>query len=212
LRIVAPLGFGRAHIAPLLATFAQAHPALRPDLYLSDTPWKASEGADVVIHIGEMRDSSWVAHLLARNERWVCASSKYLAKHGAPDHPRQLVEHACLSIQENEEDVTLWHYRRRTREAARRFESVRVTPLLRSNDGEVVRNWAVAGLGCVLRSQWDVAALVKQGRLVRILDDFEFEPAHLMALIPERRGGSARIEQFVRFLKHSFRGKSPWRD
>src|SRR5215475_8221787 len=56
LRVVAPLGFGRAHIAPLLAAFAQSHPSLRPELYLSDTPWKASDGADVVIHIGEMRD------------------------------------------------------------------------------------------------------------------------------------------------------------
>jgi DNA-binding transcriptional LysR family regulator len=212
LRIVAPFGFGRAHIAPLVAEFTQAHPSLRPELHLSDTPWKASDGADVVIHIGELRDSSWVAHLLARNERWICASPKYLAKHGTPDHPRQLIEHACLTIQENEEDVTLWHYRRRSREPkTRRFESVRITPILRSNDGEVVRNWAVTGLGCVLRSEWDVLALIRRGNLVRILEAFEFQPAHITALVPEKRDGSARVEQFVRYLKSHFSRKPPWR-
>ncbi len=209
LRIVAPLGFGRAHIAPLVARFAQGHPLLRPDLHLSDMPWKASDGADVVIHIGELRDSSWVAHLLARNERWVCASAKYLAAHGVPDHPRKLTAHACLTIRENEEDVTLWHYRRRSREP-KRYESVRIIPAFTSNDGEVVRGWAVSGLGCALRSQWDVAALIRNRSLVRILDTFEFQPAHVMALIPARRGGSARVEQFMRFLKTSF-SKAPWR-
>jgi DNA-binding transcriptional LysR family regulator len=106
--------------------------------------------------------------------------------------------------------VTLWHYRRRAREP-RRYESIRITPTLRSNDGEVVRGWAVAGLGCALRSQWDVAALVRNGSLVRILEGFEFQPAHVMALIPARRGGSARVEQFVRFLKGHFSRKAPWR-
>jgi DNA-binding transcriptional LysR family regulator len=212
LRIVAPFGFGRAYIAPIVAQFAQLHPAVLPELYLSDNPWKANDGADVVIHIGELHDSSWVAHLLARNERWVCAGPQYLKARGTPTHPRELLAHACLAVQENEEDVTLWHYRKRSRgEARKRSESVRISPALKSNDGEVVRSWAVAGLGCVLRSEWDAAPLIKRGDLVRLLHGWEFQPANVMALVPEKRGISARVNRFVQFLKKRFARRAPWK-
>lgn len=211
LRIVAPFGFGRAHIAPLVARFWALHPALRPELELSDNPWRASRGADVVIHIGELRDSSWVAHLLARNARWVCASPAYLNRAGVPAHPRELLQHTCLAVQENEEDVTLWHFRKHARDRGKASpaEAVRVTPALTSNDGEVVRSWAVAGLGCVLRSEWDAAPLIKRGNLRRILSAWDFEPADVVALVPARRGISARVDGFVQFLKQHFQ-KPPW--
>lgn len=212
LRIVAPFGFGRTHIAPVVARFRAMHPALQPELQLSENPRKASEDADVVIHIGELRDSSWVAHLLARNERWVCASPAYLKQAGVPTHPRQLLQHTCLSVQENEEDVTLWHFRKKTRDGkAVPAEAVRISPVLKSNDGEVVRNWAVAGLGCMLRSEWDAAPLVKRGDLQRILSGWEFEPANVVALVPARRGMSARVDGFMQFLKKQFARKPPWR-
>jgi DNA-binding transcriptional LysR family regulator len=212
LRIVAPFGFGRAYIAPIVARFSELHPTVLPELYLSDNPWKTSKGADVVIHIGELKDSSWVAHLLARNERWVCASPKYFSARGTPTHPRELLGHSCLTVQENEEDVTLWHFRKRSSSQTRnRSESVRISPMLRSNDGEVVRNWAVAGLGCVLRSEWDATPLIKQGNLQRVLNGWEFQPANVMALVPEKRGISARVDRFVQFLKKQFSRKVPWR-
>jgi DNA-binding transcriptional LysR family regulator len=212
IKIVAPFGFGRAYVAPIVARFSELHPAVLPELYLSDNPWKANDGADVVIHIGDLKNSSWVAHLLARNERWVCASAKYLSARGAPTHPRELLAHSCLTVQENEEDVTLWHFRKKSSgQTRRRSESVRISPLLKSNDGEVVRNWAVAGLGCVLRSEWDAAPLIQQGKLQRILQGWEFQPANAMALVPEKRGISARVDRFMQFLKKQFVRKAPWR-
>lgn len=213
LRIVAPFGFGRTHIAPVVARFRSKHPALQPELQLSENPWKAGEDADVVIHIGELRDSSWVVHLLARNERWVCASPDYLKQAGIPVHPRDLLQHTCLSVQENEEDVTLWHFRRKSRDRgkAASAEAVRISPALKSNDGEVVRNWALAGFGCMLRSEWDAAPLVKRGELQRILNGWEFEPANVVALVPARRGISARVDGFMQFLKKQFARKPPWR-
>ena len=142
LRVVAPFGFGRLHVAPLIARFALRHPAVRATLDLSERPWTDSGDADVVIHIGAVRDSTWVAHVLARNARWVCASPAYLRRRGTPLEPRDLLQHDCLCVRENNEDVTLWHHRRNGKAGA-----IRVTPTLTSNDGEVVRNWAVAGLG-----------------------------------------------------------------
>jgi len=213
LRIVAPFGFGRAFVAPIIAQFSREHPELHLDLALSENPWRATRDADVVIHIGELRDSSWVAHLIARNERWVCASPKYLAARGLPTDPRQLLQHACLSVQENEEDVSLWRYRKKSRGhgKAGKLQSIRIAPLLKSNDGEVVRNWATTGLGCVLRSEWDAAPAIKRGELKRILTAWEFEPANVMALVSARRGISTRVNRFIQYLKMQFSPKPPWR-
>lgn len=204
LRVVAPFGFGRLHIAPMIARFASRHPAVQVTLDLSERPWTDSGDADVVIHIGAVRDSTWVAHVLARNARWVCASPSYLRRRGVPSDPRDLLQHDCLCVRENNEDVTLWHHRRNGKAGA-----IRVTPTLTSNDGEVVRNWAVAGLGIVLRSQWDAAPFVKRGELRRVLASWDFDSADVLALVPARRGISARVSQFVDFLKGGFRRKAP---
>jgi DNA-binding transcriptional LysR family regulator len=210
LRVVAPFGFGRVHVAPVMAAFARDYPQVRATLDLSETPWSSAVEADVVVHIGAVRDSSWVAHLLARNARWACASPDYLRRRGTPAHPRELAHHACLCVRENEEDVTLWRYRSR-RARLGRAETLRVTPALTSNNGEVVREWAAAGLGIALRSEWDAAPYVKRGALKRILNGYDFEGADVLALVPARRGISARVTGFVERLKARFHPKPPWR-
>lgn len=199
LRITAPFGFGREHIAPAVARFAKAHPRVRPVLELLETPWPDKRDADVVVHIGAIRDSSWVAHLLARNVRWVCASPAYLKAQGVPAHPRELVSHATICIRENDENVSLWHYRKGSTRSA-----IRVSPTMVSNDGEVARTWAQAGLGVVLRSQWDVEHLVAQGKLVRLLADWQFDSADIVALVPSRRGNTLRVKACVEHLRAAF--------
>src|SRR3954462_14018281 len=210
LHVVSSFGFGRIHVAPLIARFADAYPSVRVTLDLSEKPWTESKTADVVIHIGTVRDSSWVAHLLARNARWLCASPSYLRRRGTPSHPRELAQHACLSVRENEEDVTLWRYKN-SHTSSRRSEALRISPALTSNNGEVVREWAVAGLGVGLRSEWDVAPSVKRGELRRLFIEYEFEGADILALVPTRRGVSARVSHFVESLKTRFQPKAPWR-
>jgi DNA-binding transcriptional LysR family regulator len=208
LRVVAPFGFGRIHVAPVIASFIRDYPQVRATLDLSEAPWNRNVEADVVIHIGTVRDSSWVAHLLARNARWVCASPSYLRRRGTPSHPRELAQHACLSVRENEEDVTLWRFKSGT--SSRRSETLRISPALTSNTGEVVREWAIAGLGLALRSEWDVAPSVKRGELRRLFGEYEFERADILALVPTRRGVSARVSHFVERLKTRFQPKPPW--
>jgi DNA-binding transcriptional LysR family regulator len=204
LRITAPFGFGREHIAPAVAGFVKTHPRVRPVLELLETPWPDKRDADVVIHIGMVRDSSWVAHLLARNVRWGCASPSYLKTHGVPTHPRELLSHATICIRENEEDVSLWHYRKGSVRSA-----VRVSPTMVSNDGQVARTWAQAGLGVVLRSQWDVEHLVAQGKLVRLFADCQFDSADIVALVPSRRGNTLRVKACVEHLQATF-SKPAW--
>jgi len=207
IRIAAPFGFGRVHIAPLLARFARENPGIRLQLDLLETPWPHSHAADVVIQIGTVRDSSWSARPLLANERWLCASPGYIAARGYPREPREILEHDCICIRENDDDVTLWRVRRRRSDAGREAgrkpsapTTLRVTPAFTTNDGSVARRWAEEGLGLVLRSQWDVADAVAAGKLVRLLSDWDFGRAPVIALVPTRKGRSLRIQALLSYL------------
>jgi len=198
LRLAAPFGYGRQRIAPLLARFARLHPALSLQLDLRETPWPDRHDADAVVHVGSVRDSSWVAHPLAPNRRWLCASPDYLGRRGVPAAPRDLAAHACICIRENDEDVTLWRLRG---PGATQDETLRITPAYASNDGSVARQWAEDGLGLVLRSEWDVAQPVAAGRLQRVMADWDFGSAPISVLTPNRKGRSARVLALIAFLQ-----------
>jgi DNA-binding transcriptional LysR family regulator len=204
LRISAPFGYGRHYIAPLMAEFARAHPGLRVQLDLHETPWPDRHDADAIIHIGTVRDSSWIARTLASNERWLCASPVYLHEHGVPRAPRDVVKHTCICIRENNEDVTLWHVRPRATSPGQKpggQETLRISPAYSTNDGVVARQWAEQGLGLVLRSEWDAADAVAQGKLVRVLPDWQFDSAPIMLLVPTRNGRTARVQALIEFLE-----------
>ncbi|QNK67026.1 LysR family transcriptional regulator [Variovorax sp. PAMC26660] len=203
LRIAAPFGYGRQYVAPMLARFARLHPGLHVQLDLRETPWPDRHDADAVIHIGAVRDSSWVARTLSANERWLCASPDYLRTHGVPQVPRDVMAHDCISIRENDEDVTLWHVRTAGKRASAR-ETLRISPAYVTNDGGVARQWAEQGMGLVLRSEWDAADAIARGTLVRVLADWQFDSAPVTLLVPTRKGRTARMQALVEFLESSF--------
>lgn len=209
LRVAAPFGYGRQHIAPLIVRLARLYPELNVQLYLRETPWPERAEADIVFHIGSVRDSSWVARTIAENQRWVCASPAYIKKHGEPHTPRDLLNYSCICIRENDEDVTLWHFRRGKGTAADgrlgARESVRIHPAMQSNDGGTARYWAEQGLGLVLRSQWDVEEAVRQGRLVRVLEEWLFDAAPILILIPSSKNLPSRVRTAFDFFIDALR-------
>ncbi|SFP53972.1 LysR family transcriptional regulator [Variovorax sp. 770b2] len=212
LRIAAPFGYGRQYVAPMLARFARLHPGLRIQFDLRETPWPDRHDADAIIHIGTVRDSSWIARTLSANARWLCASPEYLRARGTPRVPRDVMAHDCIVIRENDEDVTLWHVRRAARPKALRRagarETLRIAPAFVTNDGSVARHWAEQGMGLVLRSEWDAADAIARGSLVRVLKDWEFDSAPVVLLVPTRKGRTARVQALIEFLEASF-GNSP---
>ena len=208
LRIAAPFGYGRARVAPMLARFARLHPGLRVQLDLRETPWPDKHDADAVVHIGVVRDSSWVARTLQSNARWLCASPAYLRAHGAPKTPRDLAYHACISIRENDEDVTLWHVRPGAAIVGGRGETLRIQPAFVTNDGSVARHWAEQGMGLVLRSEWDAAEAVASGSLVRVLAEWDFDSAPVVLLVPSRKGRTARVQALVGFMEEALQPPS----
>jgi DNA-binding transcriptional LysR family regulator len=208
LRVLAPMGFGSAHIAPLAARFRALHPALAFELELSDRPnQRLHEGWDVVVHIGALRDSSLRQLVLARNRRYLCAAPAYLARHGTPRTLEELAGHACLALRENEEDATRW---RLLPPGASQYRTVRIEPPLASNDGRVIKQWALDGQGIMLRSEWDVAGELRSGVLQRVLPDHALPEADIVALLPAHaQQRPLRTRRFVDFLKQEL-ANPPW--
>jgi DNA-binding transcriptional LysR family regulator len=208
LRIVAPLGFGRRFVAPGIARFQAVHPEVSIRLTLSDRPARLENDAcDLIIYVGKLRNSSLIKKRLAPNERFLCAAPGYLARTGTPRKPEDLLKHDCIALRENDEDVTMWRF---TSANSGKQTRVRIEPNLSSNDGEVVRAWALAGAGIILRSEWDVADDIHAGRLVRVLDGWRLPSAHIVALVSTRSGRSARTEMFLKYLQAQFT-PVPWR-
>jgi DNA-binding transcriptional LysR family regulator len=207
LRVAAPHGFGRLHVAPVVDAFAKAHPGVTITLDLSDHPGaQLVESSDVVIHIGPPSPLNQIVTTLAPNRRILCASPAYLADAAPVRSPSDLMRHRCLVVRENDEDVTLWRFLHASREP----ETVRIRPTMCSNDGAVVRDWALAGQGVAIRSEWNVAADLAAGRLKRVLPSWEVPAADVVAMLGTRFGRSARTTAFLAMLRQSL-SPAPWR-
>jgi DNA-binding transcriptional LysR family regulator len=208
LRVVAPLGFGRRYVAPAAARFRTLHPEVTLSLMLFDRPAQLAEDAwDLMLYVGQLRNSSLITQCLAPNERFLCAAPDYLARAGTPRQPRDLLKHNCIALRENDEDVTMWRFKpvQRGKPAG-----IRIDPTLSSNDGEVTHAWALAGAGVIMRSEWDVADDLRTGRLVRVLNDWKLPSANILALLGARHGRSARTARFLESL-HTMLTPVPWR-
>ncbi|WP_407713826.1 LysR family transcriptional regulator [Comamonas testosteroni] len=173
IRVNASFGFGRKHIAPALGVFARRFPEVEVQLHLSDRPANLIEdNFDVVIRLGDMPDSRWTARVLARNRRVLCASALYLKEAGEPSTPQELARHACLFIREGDEAFGTWHLRNGSQ-----AETVKVRGPLSANDGESASAWAMAGHGILMRSEWEVGALIREGLLQVVLPEWRLPPA-----------------------------------
>jgi LysR family transcriptional regulator, transcriptional activator for dmlA len=200
LRINATLGFGRAHVAPAIATFARAHPKVDVQLQLSVNPPPLTDDAfDVCVRFGEPPDARVVARLLAPNRRLLCASPAYLQRTGTPRTPNELAGHSIIAIRQGDEAYGLWRLR-----SGKRVETVRVRGGLSTNDGEIAVNWALAGHGIVLRAEWDVARYLRSGRLRQVLENWQSPPADIYAVYPARHQSTLRVRAFVDHLGDAF--------
>ncbi|EPR43429.1 transcriptional regulator, LysR family [Desulfovibrio sp. X2] len=207
LHVAGPTGFGRRHIAPLVAQFHRRHPQVSISLDLSDNPLRLKPDAwDIVIHIGQLHSQPYQMAMLAPNDRILCASPDYISRRGTPGSPADLAGHDCLALRENDEDVTLWRFQRRDGSS----ETVRIAGGVSCNDGDVIRDWALSGLGVILRSEWDVADDLASGRLVRLLPDWTPPDAPVVALLGPRHNRAARTRYFLESFQRAFT-PAPWR-
>jgi DNA-binding transcriptional LysR family regulator len=200
LRITAPAGFGRKHIAPLVSQFLTDNPDVALTLDLTDRVSDiVDEGYDLAIRIGTLEDSNLVAIKLTSNRRVVVASPAYLARYGEPTTPEQLHRHRCLTIGNSTSQARGWIFTVNKKAIALKVEGA-----IQCNDGAVLHEWALQGQGLAWRSWWEVNDEVKQGHLVTVLDTYAAPLNAIYAVYPQRRHLPRRLQLFIELLRKTF--------
>ncbi len=204
LRVGAPMDFGRAHLSGPIATFAGTYEALEIEVELADRFVDVvEEGFDVVVRIGALADSSLVARYLCPCRRVLCAAPSYLSAHGEPREIDDLLQHTRLAYSyESERSWTLTGPSGPTR--------VAVPIRHRSNNGELIRNLALAGRGLALLPTFLIGDDLRAGRLKPLLGLFVSSDLPIHAVYPHRKYLSAKVRHFVEHLRTSYGQTPPW--
>ena len=206
LRITAPAGFGRRHVAPLVPAFLAEHPDVSLSLNLSDRLVDiVNEGVDCAVRVGDLPDSSLVSVRLADNRRLCVAAPSYLKRAGTPATPNELARHACLTLSSEASQTRGWAF-----SIDGRTTHLRLSGRLDCTDGQVLHEWCLAGLGIAWRSAWEVREDLAAGRLVSVLDDFAAPPNGVYAVFPHARHLALRVRLWIDFLKHNYGDARFW--
>jgi DNA-binding transcriptional LysR family regulator len=194
-RINAPVAFGHLHIVKLLNGLYAQYPELTVDLSVTDAYIDpVQEGADITFRVGHLEDSGLIGRKICDQHYVLAASAEYLEKHGAPQSPEALRHHACL-VYKGSGGPQRWYFRRPQSEAS---EIIEVHGPLRSNDGEVLLQAALAGRGIVFFPSWLFSKeSFKSKQMIRLLPEWigavEPTPSQIHLLSPENRLRSQKV-------------------
>jgi DNA-binding transcriptional LysR family regulator len=184
LQVAMPSELGRNVLLPWLESFQRRHPKLALRLHLSDRMADLMRApVDVAIRYGAPSDSSQVALPLApANLRVLVASPANVAQHGVPASAAELQRHEALRFMLRDELPKTWRLR-----IEGQWQDVPVGGAHGANDGEVVKRWALSGIGVAYKSRLDVAAELDAGLLLHLRPDWQGEPSPLLMVVPGRR-------------------------
>ncbi len=207
LRVTMSAAFGGRYISPLLPEFLAMHPRVKLSVNLDDQIVDlVGSGFDLGIRVGALGDSGLVARQLASNRRVLCASPDYLQRHGTPRTPAELADHDCLLLVGSQGRQDIWHFSdRRGREIVQRVQG-----RFESNQGALLRDAAMAGLGIAMHSVWHVHEQLSRGELQVVLPDYPIATTGIHAVMPQRRLVPPRVRAFVDFLAERLGDPSPW--
>lgn len=207
LRVTLPASFGRQYISPLLPEFLARYPRVRLSVNLNDQMLDLiGSGFDLGIRVGALGDSGLVARQLAVNRRVLCASPDYLRRHPAPRTPAELTAHDCLLLVGSQGRQDVWRFG----DGNGGEISQRVQGRFESNQGELLRDAVVAGLGIAMHSVWHVHEELRAGRLQVVLPDFPIAATGIHAVMPQRRLVPPRVRAFVDFMAERLGNDPPW--
>jgi len=234
LRVTAPAGFGRRHVAPLVPRFHELHPEVTISLNLSDRVIDMTgEHFDCAVRVGDLPDSSLVSMRLADNRRRCVATPGFLRRHGVPEHPGELARFACLTLSSDASQTRGWAFRvPRTAQGQQQERALAGTGVPRTaqgqedeghevihfkpsgpldcSDGQVLHDWCLAGHGIAWRSTWEVEAEIDAGLLVAVLDDYAAPPNGIYAIFPQRKHLPLRVRLWLDFLKAHYARADYW--
>jgi len=211
LRVTAPAGFGRRHVAPLVPRFQALHPDVTISLNLSDRVVDlAAEGFDCAVRVGDLPDSSLVSVRMADNRRLCVATPAYLQRKGTPKQPADLLNHDCLTLSSDASQTRGWAFQVRSESGHDEVIHLRPSGPVDCSDGQVLHDWCLAGHGIAWRSTWEVAAEIKAGRLVTVLDEFAAPPNGIYVVFPQRKHLPLRVRLWIEHLKAHYGQSSYW--
>lgn len=206
LRVTAPGGFGRRHVAPLVPKFLDQHPDVSLSLNLSDRVVDmVNEGFDCAVRVGDLPDSSLISVRLADNRRLCVAAPAYLKRAGTPQSPAELVRHQCLTLSSDASQTRGWAF---TVDGA--LTHLRPGGRLDCSDGQVLHDWCLQGLGLAWRSTWEVEREVASGALQVVLAEHAAPPNGIYAVFPHAKHLPLRVRLWIDFLKHHYGDAQYW--
>ena len=196
LRIKAPTSLTIARLSDVFSAFQTENPRLKLEVVLIDRPVDpVTEGFDVAIGAFPHSFGGVVDEPLCALKRLLCAAPAYLKSHGMPRHPRDLVEHRCLSFLPTGPE---WIF-----DGPRGRITIQVRPLLSSNEGHVLVKGAIAGNGIAFISHYLAADALRDGSLQVVLPEFPIPDLWVKATIPERRVNAAAVQALLQQLKRA---------
>ena len=200
LRVAAPVAFGRLHIVPRLAAFYARHPRMKIQLQLDDGFVDlVAAGIDLAFRVGELKDSRLVARRIGTARRAFLAAPAYLARHGEPRHPDELMAHNCL-IYSGVVSLDEWGYL----DADGQPHTVHVDGNFESNSSEAIRQAVCEGLGISYSPVWTFGDDMRAGRVQAILTGFRAHPLPLNVVYQPARRPSLKVKAFADFFAEAF--------
>ncbi|WP_420992090.1 LysR family transcriptional regulator [Cupriavidus sp. 30B13] len=201
LRIGMPTSAGVREIIPLIPPFAEMHPKLSLQVILGDRKQDlVRDAVDVALRMGMLPDSNATARLLTTYPRLIVAAPGYLDRYGTPPTPSALPEHRIVHGPAGSVD-TAWAFSREGTD-----ESVSVRPSISFNDNEGVVAATVAGMGIASIGLWACRRELEEGRLVRLLSDWDMVPTRVYAYYPLGKATRYSARAFIHYLSARLEG------
>jgi DNA-binding transcriptional LysR family regulator len=192
LTVTASALFGRRYVAPIVTDFVRRYPKVSADMLFVDRVVNLiEEGIDVGVRIAHLKDSSMVAIPIGHTRRVVCASERYLRRHGVPQTPDDLRRHACIrhvGLTPRSE----WQFR-----VGGRHVSVPIDSRITCNDIDSTVNACLEGLGLAMLLSYMVAPIGKRGPLRYVLEKFETAPMPVQVVYPQSKLMSRKVRVFI---------------
>ncbi|MBA4287307.1 MAG: LysR family transcriptional regulator [Xanthomonadaceae bacterium] len=192
LRLTIPHSYGRRRLMPLLARFIERYPKVKLDIVMKDDILDLiGEGLELGVRIGTLPSNTLIARSLGIVEYTTVATARYLAKHGRPESPLDLAQHACIVSGTQ----SRWHF-----ESEHGRQSVEVAGPIRVNDAEAICQAAQADLGIAQVPDWIVRSDFAAHGLVPLLDDYYPIPKPVSIVYPQTRFLTQRARSLIDFL------------
>lgn len=200
LRLAVSSDLGRNLVAPWLDEFMTTHPDITVRMHLSDSNVDFYRDAvDMALRYGAPTDSNLYGFKICNIARLLCASPEYLAQHGTPTHPNDVLQHNALFYQLGDILNDVWPFQ----DEQRRYK-IKPSANRAANDGDMVRRWCLAGKGLALKSSLEVSDDIIEGRLKALMLDYPAPGSELWLICPSRQS----ITPSMRLLRDTLRDKT----